>query len=345
MSQIPSVAVVILNWNGRRFLEMFLPSVMASTYKNLKVIVADNASSDDSIAFMEQNYPSIIIIRHEENFGFAKGYNRTLKQVEADYYILLNNDVEVASDWIEPIIELMENDKQVAACQPKILSYNDRAFFEYAGASGGWMDSYGYPFCRGRVFDICEKDIGQYNNAAQVFWASGAALFVRSSAFHELKGFDEYFFAHQEELDLCWRLQHAGHKIFAQPASVVYHVGGGSLPMGDKKKVYLNFRNNLIMLYKNLYPGEKLWKLFYRMNLDGIAALKNLLKGNMSGFIAITKAHCSFYSWLFFHRKESLFPLKYNRNLHGRYQKLVVWQYFINGKTTFSKLFKTKRDI
>ncbi len=245
MNKSPHVAVVILNWNGRKFLEQFLPSVLASTYTDYSVIVADNGSTDDSIAFLAANFPQVRIINNGQNFGFAKGYNEALKLVESEYYILLNSDVEVSPGWIEPMVSLLENDAQMAACQPKILSYHNKTMFEYAGAAGGWLDKYGYPFAKGRVFDICEEDKGQYDQVEPIFWASGAALFVRSTVYHQMKGFDEYFFAHQEEIDLCWRIQLAGYTVFSCPSSVVYHVGGGTLPKGNSLKTFLNFRNNL----------------------------------------------------------------------------------------------------
>ncbi|MEO7293938.1 MAG: glycosyltransferase family 2 protein, partial [Ginsengibacter sp.] len=225
MSSSPSVAIVILNWNGKKMLEKFLPFIFLSTYDNYSVVVADNGSTDDSISFLEK-YPQVQIIKTKVNNGFAKGYNDALKKVTADYYVLLNNDVEVKAGWIEPVIELMQSDKLIAACQPKVLSYHDKKMFEYAGACGGWIDSYGYPFSRGRVFDVCETDNGQYDAVQQIFWATGACLFVRAEAFHAVGGFDEYFFAHQEEIDLCWRLQLAGYKIFVQPRSIIFHVGG-----------------------------------------------------------------------------------------------------------------------
>jgi GT2 family glycosyltransferase len=278
LTSLPSVAVVILNWNGKSFLQKFLPSVLASDYENLSIIVADNASTDDSVSFLQQKFPQVKIIFNRVNEGFSKGYNTALKQVSADYYILLNSDVKVNPGWIAPIILLMENDEKIAACQPKILSFKNKNQFEYAGASGGWIDYLGYPFNRGRVFDYCEMDHGQYDNSAEIFWATGAALFVRSSVFHELHGFDEYFFAHQEEIDLCWRIQRAGYKIYVEPGSVVYHVGGGTLPMGDRRKVYLNFRNNLVMLSKNLPIYESVWKIPTRIFLDTIAAFQALVK-------------------------------------------------------------------
>src|ERR1700749_3754016 len=257
----PLVSIVILNWNGRKFLEQFLPSVLASTYNNKKIIVADNASTDDSISFLQQSFPSIRIISNPGNEGFAKGYNTALQQIESDYFVLLNSDVEVTPGWIEPIIALMESDRSIAACQPKILAYNNKHQFEYAGASGGWMDNFGYPFSRGRIFDVVEDDNGQYNDAQPCFWASGAALFVKAAVYKELNGLDEYIFAHQEEIDLCWRMQLAGYKVYVQPASIVYHVGGGTLPHGNSRKVFLNFRNNLVMLAKNFTLGTALWKI------------------------------------------------------------------------------------
>ncbi|MEO6357560.1 MAG: glycosyltransferase family 2 protein, partial [Ferruginibacter sp.] len=223
---LPVVAIVILNWNGKRFLEQFLPSVISSSYLNKKVIVADNASTDDSIAFLQQHFPQVEILQNDTNEGFAKGYNTVLQQVTADYYVLLNSDVEVTPGWIEPIIELMESNAAIGACQPKMLTDAARHLFEYAGACGGWLDNFGYPFARGRVFDVVEEDKGQYNDAQPCFWASGAAMFVRADMYHVLGGLDEYFFAHQEEIDFCWRLQLAGYKVYVQPASVVYHVGG-----------------------------------------------------------------------------------------------------------------------
>ena len=340
MPSFPSVAIVILNWNGKKYLEQFLPSVLASTYQNYFVVLGDNASDDDSVNFVNSNYPQVKIIRNKVNEGFAKGYNSVLKEVTADYYVLLNSDIEVENNWIEPVIALMETDNSIAACQPKIRSYRDKQYFEYAGACGGWIDAYGYPFSRGRIFDICEKDTHQYDNVEQIFWATGAALFIRSSVFQEMNGFDDYFFAHQEEIDLCWRLQLAGYKIFVQPSSVVYHVGGGTLPMGNRVKVFLNFRNNLIMLAKNLSPGEALVKIPFRIVLDSIAAWKGLFAGRGVTFIAILKAHLHFWKWFFFHRNKRIFSGHGNNKLAGLYHGLIVWKYFVNRKTTFSEIIK-----
>ena len=226
---------------------------------------------------LETNYPSLRVIRLSTNYGFAKGYNKALKQVRADYYMILNSDVEVHSDWIEPMVVLLESDQTIAACQPKVLSYRNKKLFEYAGAAGGWIDKFGYPFAKGRVFDICEEDHGQYDDVSFIFWVSGAAMFIRSDVFHEVKGFDEYFFAHQEEIDLCWRIQLAGYKLSSCPQSVVYHLGGGTLPRGNTKKTYLNFRNNLIMLAKNLPWSQKWWKIPFRIFLDTVSATKGLI--------------------------------------------------------------------
>ncbi len=340
--QSPSVAIVILNWNGRKFLEQFLPSVMASVYENKTVVVADNASGDDSVLFLKKYYPQIKIIQNSSNQGFAKGYNTALKQVQSDYYVLLNSDVEVTPNWIAPVIELMESDAAIAACQPKLLAFNNKALFEYAGASGGWIDKFGYPFMRGRVFDVCEKDEGQYNTAQQCFWASGAALFVKAKIYHEMDGLDEYFFAHQEEIDFCWKLQLVGYKVFVQPASVVYHVGGGTLPKGNSKKTYLNFRNNLILLAKNLPVKSALWKIPFRLGMDALAAWKGLFSADTGYFVAILNAHIGFFKWLLFEKKQPAFPLKKDRKLIGWYNGSVVWQYFIKKKKNFSEIVDNK---
>ena len=316
---------------------------MAAAYENVSVIVADNASTDDSVSFLKKNYPSIRIIRNSVNEGFAKGYNTALKQVSADYYVLLNSDVEVSKEWINPIISLMESDESIAACQPKILSFDHQHQFEYAGASGGWIDQLGYPFTRGRVFDHCETDNGQYEDVSQIFWATGAAMFVRSSVFHDMEGFDEFFFAHQEEIDLCWRMQRAGYKIYVIPSSIVYHVGGGTLAMGSSKKVYLNFRNNLIMLFKNLSFSESIWKIPLRLILDNVTAFKALVKGQSDVFIAIESAHFNFIKWIFSHRSKNNYSrIKINR-LSGVYNGSVVWQYFINKKKTFYQIIGFKK--
>ena len=339
---MPSVAIVILNYNGRKHLQTFLPSVIHSSYQNKRVIVADNASTDDSLSYVKEHFPSVEILVNTQNDGFAGGYNWALKLVESDYYVLLNSDVEVSEGWIEPIIHLMESDTTIAACQPKLIAYNNRKLLEYAGACGGWIDVLGYPFSRGRVFDILEEDKHQYEDIQEIFWASGAAMFIRSKVFHQLGGFDDSFFAHQEEIDLCWRIQLAGFKLMVVPQSVVYHVGAGTLPRGGRK-VYLNFRNNLLMLSKNLPLSEKVKVLPIRFILDAISAWKGLFQGDKDFFIAICKAHASVLSiWLKGYQTHTLnrVPLKH---LKGVYNGSVVFQYFIKHKKYFHQIVNNKR--
>jgi GT2 family glycosyltransferase len=335
----PSVAVVILNWNGKHFLQQFLPSVLASSYTNKRIIVADNASTDDSVLFLQTNFPQVELLQSNINYGFAKGYNFFLQQVKSDYYVLLNSDVEVTANWIEPVIELMETNEQIAACQPKIKSFHNRQEFEYAGAAGGWIDALGYPFSRGRLFDAVEKDEAQYDDAAPVFWASGAAMFIKANSFHAMHGFDEFFFAHQEEIDLCWRLQRSGYLIYVCPQSVVYHVGGGTLPSGNPQKVFLNFRNNLVMITKNLPLGELLWKLPLRFMLDAISAWKELLGGKGTYWLAVFKAHFAFLGWLISNQTKFKAPYPV---LQGVYKGSVVWQYFVKKKGRFSEIVVKK---
>lgn len=339
---VPSVAIVILNYNGRNHLETFLPSVLASTYANKRVIVADNASTDDSMDFVRTQYPSVECLYNLTNEGFAGGYNWALNLVEADYYILLNSDVLVTPNWIEPVIALMETNRNIAACQPKLLSYHQPDLFEYAGAAGGWIDSLGYPFSRGRIFDVCEKDEGQYNDPQVVFWASGAAMFVRAKLYHETGGLDGRFFAHQEEIDLCWRMQLAGYTIMSCPGSVVYHVGGGTLPRGGRK-VFLNFRNNLLMLGKNLPWYEKIWKLPLRFTLDGISAWKGLFTGDTAFFKAIVKAHWAVVGiwWRGKKEKNKQHP-KSMKQLGGVYSGMIVWNYFVKKQTRFQEIIGRK---
>lgn len=342
MAALPSIAVVILNWNGRKYLEQFLPSVLASTYSNFRVVVIDNASTDDSISVIQKNFPHVDIITLTQNFGFAKGYNEGLKEVKADFYVLLNSDVEVDPGWLQPMVAILEKDEKNAACQPKLLAFHQKDQFEYAGAAGGWIDSLGYPFARGRVFDTCEKDDLQYNDTVEVFWASGAALMVRSHVFHEMKGFDDFFFAHQEEIDLCWRIHLAGYKIYCCPSSIVYHVGGGTLAKGSPKKTFLNFRNNNIMLAKNLPFSEKWWKLPVRLLLDQVTAFKELVGGDKRYFMAVQKAQIAFFRWLFskkaVSKKNVAKPLK---QLPGVYNGSVIWQYFVKGQKLFSAIVKS----
>ena len=331
----PSVAVVLLNYNGRNHLETFLPSVVSFT-EDADIIIADNGSSDTSIAFLQQHYPGLGIIQLEHNTGFAGGYNRALQQIEADYYVLLNTDVEVTKNWISPIIDLMEKDKKIAACQPKLLAYTNRGNFEYAGGAGGWIDVLGYPFSRGRVFETLEKDNHQYDTTQDVFWASGAAMFVRANVFHELGGFDTDFFAHMEEIDLCWRMQLAGYSIKACPHSVVYHLGGGTLPIG-RRKVFLNFRNNLNMLRKNVPGFTLLWLIPLRILLDWAFAVKNLLSGNVGTFLALLNAHTAVLRHA---PSRHQLPKKPLGSLTGVYKGSLLIQYFFRRNRLFSKIVK-----
>ena len=293
-----TTAVVILNWNGKKMLERFLPSVTLHSTGDTEVIIADNGSTDDSLAFVREHYPWLRIIELDKNYGFAGGYNRALEQVEADYYVLLNDDVEVTPNWIEPVIAQMEQHPQTAICQPKLLMYDQRDTFEYAGGAGGFIDKYGYPFCRGRMFTTLEQDRGQYDDPCPIFWASGAAMFVRSSVWKELGGLDDDFFAHMEEIDFCWRAKNAGYEVEYCPHSVVYHVGGGTLPKSNPHKTYLNFRNNMALLYKNLPQSRLAWVMVCRVVLDYVAAFKFLMERKPKEFSAVVQAHRAFYKWM-----------------------------------------------
>jgi GT2 family glycosyltransferase len=341
LNQLPKVAVVILNYNGIGHLRQFFPSVMVSTYPNLEIVLADNCSADESLSWISATYPQVTILTSSVNHGYAGGYNFFLKQVEADYFVLLNSDVEVTKSWIEPVIELMEGDRQIAACQPKILSFHNKDEFEYAGAAGGWIDSLGYPFCRGRVFDKTEKDQGQYNDTLPVFWASGAAFFVRADLFHKAGGFNASFFAHQEEIDLCWRLQIMGYKIYVCPPSVVYHLGGGTLAPVSTQKVYLNHRNNLMMVAQHWPFRQLLWKLPVRFFLDAVHAWKLLLSGKPSYWRAVAQAHLSFASQAFKNNRLTGRSPKGEKPM-GVYNGSIVWDYFVRGKKHFSEIVKRK---
>lgn len=342
MQNQPSVAVIILNWNGKKYLERFLPFVLASTYKNVEVFVADNGSTDDSVEFVKQHFPTVKLLIHGKNEGFAGGYNWALANVNNDISVLLNSDVEVTCGWIEPIIELFEKDPLIAAVQPKILDFNNRDQFEYAGAAGGWIDKYGYPFSRGRIFDKLENDMHQYDSIEPIFWASGAAMFIRTTVFKEMGGFDAFFFAHQEEIDLCWRTQLAGYKIFSCPKAVVYHVGGGTLAKNDPEKIFLNFRNNLIMLYKNLDGLERVQVLLIRFFLDALSAWKNILFANPSFFMAVAKSHFAFFAWVLFYQSQSTIANKKNGAIHGKFNGNIVWEHFFKGKNRFSEIILPK---
>ena len=334
------VAIVILNWNGKSFLEKFLPVVLKHS-SIAQIIVADNNSTDDSVEFLKIYFPQVVVIVNPSNEGFSKGYNTALKQVKAEYYVLLNSDVEVTENWIEPVIELLDSNKKIAACQPKILDYNNKTKFEYAGASGGFIDKYGYPFCRGRIFNELEEDNGQYNTIKEVFWATGACMFVRAEAFWKVGGFDNDYFAHMEEIDVCWRMKNVGYQIYVEPKSLVYHVGGGTLNKLSPKKTFLNFRNNLITLTKNAAPRFLFFKILYRMILDSVAAFKFLLEGHSSHFIAVIKAHFSFYRHLpstLKKRKEMRQMKGFIDSTTGVYKKNIVYAHFIRSVKYYSDL-------
>lgn len=333
-------AVVILNFNGKTFLEKFLPGVLEHS-KPYEVIVADNASTDDSIAFLRNKFPQVRIIETGGNLGYAEGYNAALQHITSEYYILLNSDVQVTENWIEPLLSLMDRQPDVAATQPKILDFASPNTFEYAGASGGFIDKYGYPFCRGRVFDHLEQDQKQYDTATEVFWATGACLCVRASAFQQVQGFDGDYFAHMEEIDLCWRLKNFGHKIMVVPTSTIYHVGGGTLNKLSSRKTYLNFRNNLATFTKNHPPRFLVIKVLYRMILDGVAAIKFLLSGQPDHFWAVIRAHFAFYAWLpklNRQRKKMRSQEQFRYNWSQIYNGNIVWEFYIRGKKKFSDL-------
>lgn len=334
-NKVPKVAVVILNWNGKEILKTFLPSVINYS-KEAELVIVDNGSTDNSIAFLKNEYSQIRIIDNKQNYGFAGGYNKALKEIEADYYVLLNSDVEVTPNWISPIIELMENDTQIACCQPKLLSYLEKNKFEYAGGAGGFIDHLGYPFCRGRVFNFLEEDKGQYDDNKEIFWATGAALFVRASIYKEFNGLDNDFFAHQEEIDFCWRVKNAGYKVYYCSKSICYHLGGGSLNKTSPFKTFLNFRNNLYLLYKNLPLKKRKRVFFMRFFLDIIASLSFLLQGKVGEFNAVYKAYMEFAKTKK-HMKQKRMPI-INNNIKEIYKGSIVFSYYAKKKKRFSQL-------
>lgn len=332
-----SLSIVILNWNGKHFLEKFLPSVISNS-GNAEIIVADNASTDDSVSFVQINYPSVRIIQNSKNGGFAQGYNDALKHVSSGLYLLLNSDIEVTPGWLEPLLEVMK-DPQVAGCQPKVLAYDERTRFEHAGAAGGFLDKNYFPFCRGRIFDQFEKDEGQYDGTTEVFWATGAALLIRSNLFHEAGGFDAAFFAHMEEIDLCWRIKKKGYRFLAVPRSVIYHVGGGTLPYLSPRKSYLNFRNSLYMIVKN-HEGWLVSKLLYRMLLDGIAGIRFLMRGEWQQLGSVLKAHFHFYRHLgtLLRQRKAIRNNSKTFNSTGLYNGSILWARYFKGVSKFSDL-------
>ena len=324
------IAVVILNWNGAKLLEQFLPSILAYS-DEANVYVADNASTDNSIAFVKEQFPSIKIIQNEANYGFANGYNSALQQVEEDYYALVNSDIEVTENWLAPILSIFDSEPTIAIIQPKILDYKNKEYFEYAGAAGGFIDQYGYPYCRGRIFDTIEKDNGQYNDELEIFWASGACFFIRKEIYRKLNGFDGDFFAHQEEIDLCWRAFNLGYKAKYTSKSVVYHVGGATLNESNPKKTFLNFRNSLLMLTKNL-PDNKLFLIiFARLLLDGVAGIQFIFKGKFSHCWAIVKAHFNYFHLINKTLKKRSAPQSPNYYRANS----IIYKYFVKSGTIF----------
>lgn len=335
------LAIVILNWNGAKMLRQYLPSVLQYSRDEATVIVADNASTDESLELLRQHYPEVQLILFDKNWGFADGYNKALAQIDAEYYLLLNSDIEVTHHWLTPLIEFMDSHPDVAACQPKLLSIADHDVFEYAGASGGFLDRYGYPFCRGRIFDTVERDEGQYDTPAEILWATGAALFVRARIYNNVGGLDGRFFAHNEEIDLCWRMRLLGYKIYCLPESVVFHVGGGTLPKSNPMKTFLNFRNNLTMLYKCLSDKELKTVMRRRWWLDYLAAWEMLLlKRNMGDFKAVYKARRAFKRWKkdFEADRRNIQETRVAKEIPEQRRFSLLWQYYVKGRKCFSDL-------
>jgi GT2 family glycosyltransferase len=342
MSYAPKVAVVILNWNGKKYLQRFLPSVLSSVWPNLEIIVGDNASTDDSIAFLQQEYPSVTIIQNDDNYGFTGGYNKVLERVEADYYILLNSDVEVAPGWIAPVINLMESDPKIAVAAPKIKAFDQKEYFEHAGAAGGFIDYLGYPFCRGRMFYEIEQDKGQYQQSGEVFWATGAAMFIKQHCWREAGGFDDRFFAHMEEIDLCWRLKNIGYKVMYCAESEVYHLGGGTLNVENPFKTYLNFRNNLLLLQNNLPFWRATGTIIIRIWLDLLAIFRFLGEGKRKDAWAVSRAHQNFVLSLF-KKKKPVITGHRHYPLSCIYKDSLVWDFFVKKKRHFTDL--TQEDF
>lgn len=325
-------AVVILNWNGIKYLQTFLPAVVANTLRSdVSVVVADNGSTDDSVAWVKQHCPEVDLLQFDKNYGFTGGYNRALKRIKARYFVLLNSDVQVTPGWLEPLEELLDTQPTVAACAPKIKAYHQSSHFEYAGAAGGCLDVFGYPFCYGRILQTIEEDTGQYRHSRDVFWVSGACMAVRAELYERFGGLDEDFFAHMEEIDLCWRFQNAGFRLTYVPQSEVFHVGGGALPNESPRKLFLNYRNNLLMLYKNL-SADKLFRIMAgRLLLDGLSALVYLCTGKLSYFAAVWRAHRDFFHRLPAYRLKRQSSQRYQGRLQysGYYSGSILWAYFV----------------
>lgn len=335
------VAVVILNYNGEEMLRRFLPTVVVNS-SGADIVVADNASVDGSVPFVKENFPTVKVIALDRNYGFADGYNKALEQVNAEYVLLLNSDVEVTPGWLEPLVGALDTDSSIVACQPKVLDYKRKTHFEYAGAAGGYIDRYGYPYCRGRVFDTVEKDEGQYDTVCDIFWATGAALLVRASAYRAVGGLDGSFFAHMEEIDLCWRLRARGHRIVCVPTSRVYHVGGATLSVSNPRKTYLNFRNNLLMLYKNMPSKELASVMTVRCLLDYVAALKFALTGNWQHCKAVINARRDYRRMKKNYRaaREANISLTVAADIKGRTAGMLLWRYYACGEKCYSQLKK-----
>ena len=335
------LAIVILNWNGEKMLRQYLPSVIQYSRDEAMVYVADNASTDNSLELLRTHFPEVKLVILEKNWGFAEGYNKALKQIDAEYYLLLNSDIEVTHHWLTPMIEFLDSHDDVAACQPKLLSIFDKDSFEYAGASGGYLDRFGYPFCRGRIFETVEKDNGQYDYATDILWATGAALMIRATDYWEAGGLDGRFFAHNEEIDLCWRLRIMGRRIVCLPESYVYHVGGGTLPKGNPMKTFLNFRNNLTMLYKCLPDEELKYVMRWRWWLDYLAAWEMLvLKRNIGDFKAVYRARRAFKRWKkdFADDRKKIQQSRAAKQIPEQKRFSLLWQYYAKGRKTFSAL-------
>ncbi|MCC6252850.1 MAG: glycosyltransferase family 2 protein [Bacteroidia bacterium] len=339
------IAVVILNWNGIGHLKEFLPSVIQNSNKDIAdIYVIDNASTDNSVQYLSENFPSVIIIKNKQNGGFARGYNEGLQHIKSKYYVLLNSDVEVCPNWLEPLYQKLENDNSLGACQPKVLDYKNKLLFEHAGAAGGFIDIYGFPFCRGRIFNSLEHDKQQYNDDVSIFWTTGACMMIRSDLFFNCGGFDESFFAHMEEIDLCWRMQNKGYSLCYVHQSTVFHLGGGTLSTISPRKTYLNFRNNLFLLYKNLPANTLLSTIFIRMVLDGLAFIRFIAIGNFSHGLSVFNAHMAFYKNLSNLRKSRRNNIN-NQALHqlkGVYHRSIVFEFYLKGKKQFNVLNKSK---
>ena len=336
-----TTAIVILNWNGEMYLQKFLPVLIQNTTQaGVEIIVADNASTDSSLSILKAKFPTVRTIILDRNYGFAGGYNKALAQVEADYFVLLNSDVEVTGDWLETMLEYMNSHLNIAACQPKILSYDQPTYFEHAGAAGGYIDRYGFPFCRGRVLGVAEEDKGQYDSIVDIFWATGACLMIRSRVFREVGGLDDDFFAHMEEIDLCWRLKSRGYRIVCIPESSVFHVGGGALGYESPYKTYLNFRNNLLMLYKNLPSGLLKKIMFSRFIFDYAAALQLFITGKPKNAMIIFKARRDYKKMRpdFIEKRNQNMKLSTTDTKSDIYQKSIVLDYFLKGKKTYNSL-------